>query len=69
MIVTMADFRAANFCMKGSRVWFRDHNLDWRDFAVHGIEAAALVETGDPLAARVVDVASARIQLMVDRIT
>lgn len=66
VIVSMADVRAAKLCMKGSRAWCKAHNIDWRDFAANGIPASVLIATGDPMVARVVDVASARNQHIVD---
>ena len=44
--------RAANICMKGSRAFFRKHDLDWSDFLEHGIPVARLEEIGDPIALR-----------------
>lgn len=38
------------FCARGARAWWAAHDLVWSDFVSHGIDAATLVATGDPLA-------------------
>lgn len=43
------------FCAAGSRAWFAEHGLSWPDFVVCGIDADALLATGDPRAVRLVE--------------
>jgi hypothetical protein len=59
-IVTMKDVRAARFCFKGSRVWFAKRGLSWMDFLKHGIDAQVLLDSGDAMAEKVVEVARGR---------
>ena len=51
--------RAARLCSGGTRQWWSAHNLDWNDFLANGIDGGALLNTGDPLAMRVVEAARA----------
>lgn len=44
--VTVNDMRRAGVCPR-ARIWFGQHNLDWRDFVKNGIEADTLRATGD----------------------
>ena len=41
-------------CPWGLRHWWRQHNLDFKDFLANGIDAARLLETGDELARQAV---------------
>jgi hypothetical protein len=59
---TMADIRAAKMCSGGARDFFIKHDLDWKDFLANGIDAQKLIETGDAMALRVVEVAYGRRQ-------
>lgn len=56
-VVTMADVRRARMCSRGARAFFERHGLDWDAFLREGIPARALIDTGDVLALRVVEVA------------
>lgn len=60
MIVRIADIRAAGYCVKGARKWFELHDLDFKAFLRDGIPAAELVEKGDALAKRVVEMKRVR---------
>lgn len=53
-IITMAQIRAAGGCASGVRAFFTRYGLDFRDFMENGIEAGALLATGDALAVDVV---------------
>lgn len=53
-IVTMQHVRAAKICAAGVRTFFTRYDLDRRDFLLNGIAASKIIETGDPVAARVV---------------
>lgn len=53
----MRHVRAAKFCSAGARTWWKHHGLDWSDFLDNGIEPETLLQTGDALAARVVEIA------------
>lgn len=46
MIVRIEDLRRAGVC-RDARHWFARHGLDWRDFVRNGIDADALLATGD----------------------
>lgn len=52
--ITIEDVRRAGHCVTGARVWFKMRGFNWRDFVANGIEAEALLATGDGLAERVV---------------
>lgn len=61
MKVTVAHLRSVpgfspkpGFCLSQARVWFKRHNLDFRDFVRNGIDAEKLEATGDGLALAVV---------------
>ncbi|WP_299311299.1 hypothetical protein [uncultured Halomonas sp.] len=54
MRITVDDVRAVH-CVHGIRAWFRAHDLDFRAFVRHGIDADVLVATGDQLALDIVE--------------
>jgi DNA-binding LacI/PurR family transcriptional regulator len=58
--VICQDLRALKYCMRGSRQFFERHGLPWHDFLQRGIEADALLCTGDAMAARAVEQAQRR---------
>ena len=58
--VTIADVRAARYCLAGVRPWFRRHGLDWQHFLTHGITADRLRATGDALVDPVIAAAERR---------
>ncbi len=47
--------RRPGFCRTGARPYFAMLGLDWPAFVRHGIPAAQLTATGDPLALALVD--------------
>lgn len=47
------------FCRSGARRWAAQHALDWDAFRRDGIDADALLATGDPLAIALVQHAQA----------
>ena len=49
-IITARDLQANGFCARGSRRWFEEHGLDYRDFLANGILASRLLATGDGMA-------------------
>lgn len=55
--VYMRHLRTAKLCAPGAKDWWARHNLDFRDFVRNGIAAETLIETGDPDALRVVEIA------------
>lgn len=57
--IYIGDIQKANHCVSGARQWFRSHGLDFRAFLRDGIDAQTLLDTGDPLAVRVVSRAEA----------
>lgn len=46
--------RAAGICHGGSRMWCAANGVDWSDFLANGIPAKTLLDTKDPIVARVV---------------
>lgn len=44
--ITVSDFRACRVC-RYARIWFEEHDLDWRDFVRNGIDVEDLRATGD----------------------
>jgi hypothetical protein len=50
----LRDVRAAGLCHRGSREWCVAHDVDWSDFITNGIPAQVLLDTNDPIVARVV---------------
>lgn len=60
MIVYIADIRAAGYCVKGARKWFELHGLDFKAFLRDGIDAKELIEKGDGLAKKVVEMKRVR---------
>lgn len=58
--VTMNDVRNAKLCSVGARQWFKMNNLDWSSFLKVGIPEEKLLETGDGLALKAVEVARER---------
>lgn len=53
----MRHLRTAKICSGGARDWWKHHGFDWSDFLRNGIPAETLLETGDPFALRVVEIA------------
>lgn len=45
--VTIADVRAAGFCVSGVRHWFAGRKMDFRDFIKNGIPLETVVEIDD----------------------
>lgn len=60
MIITMNDVTAAGHCARGTRRWFEQHDMDFKDFLKNGIDADLFIEKGDHLAADVVEKAKNR---------
>lgn len=45
------------YCVPGMQKFFERHNLSFRDFCRHGIDADKLIATGDAMALEVVRIA------------
>lgn len=56
----IGDVRAAKLCNGGARAWCALHGIKWSDFLKDGLPIQVLLDTRDPLAARVVEAARAR---------
>lgn len=54
------DVRAAKVCHRGAREFCTIHGLAWTDLLGDGIPAQVLLDTRDPVAARIVAVARVR---------
>jgi hypothetical protein len=57
MRVYMRHIRASKLCASGARDWWARQGFDWSDFLTNGIAVETLLETGDPDAMRVVEIA------------
>lgn len=55
MIVTVNHARRAGLCAFGMRAWFVRHGLDFARFLANGIEADAIIATGDAMALKAVE--------------
>ncbi|MEN3144642.1 hypothetical protein ABDF71_21870 [Ochrobactrum sp. WV_118_8] len=60
LVISMEDLRKCGMCASGVRRWFLDHNLDFKDFLANGIASSALVELGDALGLRAVELTRKR---------
>lgn len=60
MIIKMEHVRKARMCSAGARDFFKNHGLDYSDFLKNGVDSSVLLQTGDAMAIRVVEVASGR---------
>lgn len=49
--------RMAKICSSGARDWWKHNGLSWPRFLADGIAAETLLETGDPFAKKVVEIA------------
>lgn len=58
----MRDVRDAGLCVRGARVWFTKHGLDFKNFVVNGIvvEEVQAVSRNDAFAVRVIEQARKR---------
>jgi len=61
MIVTHADLKALRYCNKGTRDFFKRHNLDWSEFIVNGLHESHFINTGDAMAVHLVEFARERV--------
>lgn len=56
LVITVDDaLRHMRYCSRGMRAFAATHGLDWAAFLEHGIEAEALLATGDAMAVSLVD--------------
>lgn len=60
LIVTVKDIDPKQDCSKGVRKFFADHNLDYTDFILNGIDADILLAIDDIMAHKIVEVARGR---------
>lgn len=58
--VVLRDVRAAKVCHRGARDWCALHGIQWSLLLGDGIPVHVLLDTRDPIAARVVAAAQAR---------
>lgn len=61
-LVTVSDIPAAEVCWPGVRKFYRRHGLDMRKLLNEGTPAQELIDTGDAMALRFVEVARGRKQ-------
>lgn len=61
-IVNIHHVRAHKLCIRGVRLWFKNHNLDFQHFLKHGYPAAQIESTGDHFALQVVQTARAELR-------
>jgi len=55
MTITIGDFRAMGYCVKGTKKFFERHNLDWKLFLANGISEAELEKTNDAMIDRLLE--------------
>jgi hypothetical protein len=55
LIITMNDISRAGHCARGTKAFFRENELDFRDFLKNGIAASELAATGDARAFQVIE--------------
>jgi len=56
LVITVDDaLRHMRYCARGMRAFAATHGLDWTAFLEHGIDAEALLATGDAMAVSLVD--------------
>lgn len=55
--VTMQHIRQCKMCAKGTRAFFKRHDMDWNKFLNEGLPASEFIRTGDAMAMKVVKVA------------
>jgi len=60
MMVYIKDAVEIGYCIKGIKEFCKRHNIDFRNFVAHGIEADILLKTEDAMAIKVVEYASNR---------
>lgn len=61
VLVKFEDLGCLGYCSRGSRAFFKSHNLDWFDFLHNGIDSEKLLATKDSMAEKVVAAAVVRI--------
>jgi hypothetical protein len=54
VIVRHLDAKSLGYCNRGMRRWFERHGLDFNRFRVHGLDEREFLDTGDPMAERLV---------------
>lgn len=54
MNITHLDAKSLGYCNRGLRRWFDRHGLDFNRFRVHGLDERVFLDTGDPMAERLV---------------
>lgn len=55
--VRVKHLRTAGICADGAQRWWEREGMDWRDFVRNGIAAQKLLDTADPRAVRLVEIA------------
>lgn len=55
--VRFQHLRLVRYCPDGTQAWWLKHGLDWRDFVRNGIDGQVLLDTGDPMARKLVEAA------------
>jgi len=62
-IVTIEDVRGIAYCSRGTRSFFKSHNMDWSVFLKDGLPASLFLNTNDAMAIKVVEQAKIRLGL------
>lgn len=57
-VIRMKHLRAAGMCNREPRKWFKDRGFSWSDFLTNGISIQKIIDTGDPLALKVAEIAA-----------
>ncbi|AOR76563.1 hypothetical protein [Novosphingobium resinovorum] len=58
--VVVSDLRTAGYCVDGAELWFKAHDLNFRDFIKHGLDVEVVRPIGDPFSQRVIAIAEER---------
>ena len=58
--ILVRDLRSSKMCKKGTEVWFKKHNLNFKDFCLNGISSKILGSFDDAMATKVIKAAYKR---------
>ena len=59
-VITIRDARKLKYCSRGIREFCDRHDLDYTNFIKNGIDCSDLLETGDSMAIRLVELVHGR---------
>lgn len=62
MRITINHVRKAGHCPNGARAWFERHSLNFKEFLRNGMDEEVLIEKGDALILRVIELAHKEVE-------